>query len=350
MPPPRGGRAVAKALVAAAVVVFAVSTPRVGADGATLKLTGSVQGSGVVAARGGAISLTVIVKGARTCRFSSTPTVARFAGSVRCTSGKVVRRGTVPLNRKVARVIHLRVTVFGVHGRLALQAGVRQRGGVSTPTGSANVQPGSTTPPSASPPSVSPTTTSVSPTTTSSGWEVTVYVTPVEMFYGGPSSEVIGCLTVNCGYKNDTNDLGAYATSFVNRVKDEGAGRITVGPHTGMYLNWSAGVSDTGYWLDTAPRDSYGGVLTPFVSAAADGLARGTALRVTACGTNGDGSSANPTVCAKFEQSRWVIRDQFTPGLGGAKHIDLYIGEETQANFESTSPYWVTFENATISS
>ncbi len=180
------------------------------------------------------------------------------------------------------------------------------------------------------------------------GWELTVYVTAVEQYYTGAVENVIGCLSLNCDTTDDSYELGTFPEGFVNRVQDEGTGLITAGPQAGMYLNWSAGISTTGFWLDTAPRDSYGDPLIPFVSAAADGVPRGTEVRIVSCGTNQDGTSVDPTVCSRFEQSDWQIRDQFTPGLGGARHMDLYIGKETQANFEQESPYWITFEGATV--
>ena len=31
--------------------------------------------------------------------------------------------------------------------------------------------------------------------------------------------------------------------------------------------------------------------------------------------------------------ANWTITDEFTPGLGGSRHVDLYIGEETGPGF-----------------
>ena len=180
------------------------------------------------------------------------------------------------------------------------------------------------------------------------GWKITVYVTPVERYYGGSPREITGCLTVNCGYRNDDHDLGSYPVGFVRRVKDEGTGLITSGPQAGHYLDWSAGVSDSGYWLDTVARDSYGGALRPFVAAASDTLPRFTKVRVVGCGTNTDGTAVDRHACAVLRAGKWQILDQFTPGLGGSHHIDLYIGDETQPNFENTSPLWITWTGATL--
>src|SRR3954452_14806433 len=93
-----------------------------------------------------------------------------------------------------------------------------------------------------------------------SGWRTSVYYTAVESFHHDSKSTVKGCLDFDCTRRGK---IGNYPTSFIRAVKSEGTGRITSGPHAGMYLNWSF---DVGYWLDSAPRDSYGNALIPFVS------------------------------------------------------------------------------------
>lgn len=174
------------------------------------------------------------------------------------------------------------------------------------------------------------------------GWEVTVYYTAVESFHHGPAETVTGCPGYECS--NGRDGLGEYPADFVKAVHDEGAGRITSGPHAGRYLNWSAG---NGYWLDTAARDTNGRPLVPFVSAAADGLPNGTHVRVTGCGRQDDGSPVPPSVCQRLSAPVWQIRDAFTPGLGGPHHIDLYIGAETGPGF-TDQPIYVTLVGATI--
>jgi len=172
------------------------------------------------------------------------------------------------------------------------------------------------------------TTTSPSPTTSpgevgteSVGWQVTVYYTAVESFHSGQAKQVTGCPQLECQHGRD--DLGSYPKDFVQAVQDEGTGRITSGAHAGGYLNWS---SDTGYWLDTVPRNANGGTLEPFRSAAADGLAQGSRISLVRCGRTSEGTAVVPDVCAKLSGATWQITDAFTPGLGGDLHIDLYIG------------------------
>jgi hypothetical protein len=162
------------------------------------------------------------------------------------------------------------------------------------------------------------------------GWEVTVYYTAVEHFHDGPPRRVTGCLVLDCADGRD--HLGYYPSDFVDAVEFEGTGRLETGRYAGRYLNWS---HDVGFWVDDVPRDSSGGALVPFVSAAADPdvLPSGTSFQIVGCGTSDDGSPVLPAVCEKFTGPHWTIDDEFTPGLGGDRHVDLYVGEETSTTF-----------------
>jgi hypothetical protein len=170
----------------------------------------------------------------------------------------------------------------------------------------------------------------------SKGWLITVYYTAVENYHGGSSTEVYGCLDGAC--EAGKQSLGRYPVGFADAVRDEGTGRITNGPHTDRYLNWSYNI---GYWLGDAPLDSSGEPLEPFVSAAADRdvLAMGSRFSVVDCGTTESGEAPPSVVCAKISSSDWEIRDEFTPGLGGPRHVDLYIGEESGPEFKSAEWY-----------
>lgn len=170
------------------------------------------------------------------------------------------------------------------------------------------------------------------------GWRVTVYYTAVESYHRGPLVEVTGCPTADCTRGDEP--LGHYPHGFVSAVHDEGTGRITSGPHAGKYLNWS---HDVGYWLDSAPRDAHGRPLEPFRSAAADSLADGTKLRLVECGR---GDPVPTSVCDRLRDGQWEIRDRFTPGLGGGRHIDLYVGEETEPAFTTSGELYVSLHGA----
>jgi hypothetical protein len=166
---------------------------------------------------------------------------------------------------------------------------------------------------------------------------VTVYYTAVASLHTGDVERVLGCPSLECDGGSD--DLGSYPSSFVQAVRDEGTGRVA----SDRYVNWSV---DVGFWLDSAPRDSHGGVLEPWRSAAADPsvLAEGKRFTITKCGSADD---ATVEVCDRMRGARWTVRDEFTTGLGGEKHVDVYIGEETGPGF-TDSDWYTTLENASL--
>jgi hypothetical protein len=180
----------------------------------------------------------------------------------------------------------------------------------------------------------------------SNAYTITVYYTAVESFHTGAARSVRGSLTPEGAPGNDV--LGTWPTDFVQAVMDEGTGRITSGPHAGRYLNWS---HDIGYWLDAVPANAYGGRLVPFRTAAADlnVLPRGTRFRLVAPLVQDDGTPLDAASAGRFLAAEWEVEDQFTPGLGGANHLDLHIGEEDRAGFTETSPLYTTLANVRIS-
>lgn len=172
-----------------------------------------------------------------------------------------------------------------------------------------------------------------------SDWTVTAYYTAVESYHDGPRETVHGCTVIDCA-DSDTQ-LGDLPSDFVDAVRDEGTGRITSGSNAGAYLNWSY---NSGFWLDSQPRDAAGEILQPFRSAAADGLEPGTRLRLTDCGIFDLEATAT---CTKFQAAEWSIGDEFIPGANGPHHLDLYIGEETAADFPATTAFPL-FADATV--
>lgn len=179
--------------------------------------------------------------------------------------------------------------------------------------------------------------------TTDPGWLVTVYYTAVESYHDADDQvEVVGCLVLDCTRGDDA--LGRYPRSFAEAVKDEGTGRITSGRQAGRYINWA---STEGYWLDDLPRDQAGRALQPYRSAAADGVADGTRVRLVDCGRGYDGGPPSVAVCTALQAGEWEIRDAFTPGYGGERHIDLYIGEENVPDF-TRSEFFTSFDRAVL--
>jgi hypothetical protein len=175
---------------------------------------------------------------------------------------------------------------------------------------------------------------------TSAGWQITMYYSAVEAYHNGKPERVTGCPRLDCTGGKD--DLGTYPADFVAAVRTEGTGRT----RSGRYLNWSY---DVGFWLDTTPRDTDGNPLEPYVSAAADPdvLTHGTRFTVADCGRQDDGSAPPRPVCDALRRARWRIDDEFTPGLGGSRHIDVYIGPETGPGFTDSELY-VSLRSATL--
>ena len=178
----------------------------------------------------------------------------------------------------------------------------------------------------------------------SESYLITVYYTAVESFHTDAAQSVSGCLIRDCAFGNSL--IGSYPASFIKATKTEGTGRITSGTNAGKYLNWS---SDVGYWLDTIPSDGYGGALVPFRTAAADAIAlpKGTQFRLVGPLKLEDGSALDAGSANRFLAATWLINDQFTPGLGGALHLDVYIGEEDRVNFTNSAMY-TTLANVKI--
>ncbi|WP_322760863.1 substrate-binding domain-containing protein [Frankia sp. Cr2] len=244
-----------------------------------------------------------------------------------------------PANNDLAAVSASYATVFGKAGYICTHPLSADRGFLSLPTSGTGPRCGDKYGLGSAPPS--------SPQTggqTTGGWLITVYYTAVEGFHHGPPQQVRGCPRQECTFGAD--DLGTYPTDFVQAVRDEGAGRITSGTRAGTYLNWSY---DTGYWLDAIPADTAGHRLEPFQTAGADAatLGRGTRFTIASCGMALDGSPVDAAGCTRLRAATWTVRDEFTPGLGGDKHIDLYIGEEDRVNF-TASPLYLSGVGARI--
>jgi hypothetical protein len=180
---------------------------------------------------------------------------------------------------------------------------------------------------------------------TEPGWNLTVYYTAVESFHHGIDTKIRGCEEMGCERKRW---LGSFPKDFVQAVQDEGAGRITIGEHAGKYLCWS---KNDGYWIDTEPKDAEGGALIPWLSAAADPKVMnfGAQFKVEDCGRDDtDGSAISAKVCDQIKSATWKVMDRFEPGLGGERHLDLYIGEEDQPDFVASSPKVVSVKSAAI--
>jgi Bacterial Ig-like domain len=212
-----------------------------------------------------------------------------------------------------------------------------------------------------------------------SGIYMTTYYSPVESYH--PRS----CLKTIFGWVNKTPssgvelsgsrvELGTYPCRFVNRVANEGSGKrtnLSTGPSSASSmtaLNYSTeGMpgGGGGYWLDTCPRNSFGGCLQPMRSSAASsalvnggdmrpyvpGQQLGTEYVLKDCGTDPFNSDQpmNSTTCDWYKDagSPWLVDDEFSTDLvdPSTKQIDLYYGFEDRDNIQNTD-YIMDFKNA----
>lgn len=179
----------------------------------------------------------------------------------------------------------------------------------------------------------------------SGSYLVTVYYTAVESYHHGRLVTVRGNRSPE--ETSGGESLGDYPSDFVAAVESEGTGRLTTGAQAGRYLNWSY---DTGFWLDDIPANAYGAPLQPFQTAAADeaALPRGTRFRLQPPLRQDDGLPPEDSAARRLLETEWTVQDQFTPGLGGAHHLDLYIGEEDRPHFTESSPLYLTLEEVMI--
>jgi hypothetical protein len=170
------------------------------------------------------------------------------------------------------------------------------------------------------------------------GWEVTVYYSAVEHLHGGPIKKVNGCLHRGCETRLEY--IGYYPSDFVDAVEFLGSGLLEHGPHDGRYLNWSP---KEGFWVDLVPRDSAGGILVPFVSAAAPPavLGAGSTFEVADCGRRRDGSAVPKMTCDALSAPLWTVADEIDPepGVDEGQQVSLFVGDETAAVARGDNPY-----------
>lgn len=165
------------------------------------------------------------------------------------------------------------------------------------------------------------------------GWHLTVYYTPVESYHGPPTTSITDC---------GGGDLGRHSSDFLERVKTEGFGRMSAPVRTASYLGWNF---DSHCWFlagspvgaTDRPLRAWGSVAAPAT------VALGASVRVDSCGADVAGD-----VCVRVRGAAWVVDDRFSADSGEPRHLDLYVGEEDRAGFESQSPYYFEAHQATV--
>jgi hypothetical protein len=177
----------------------------------------------------------------------------------------------------------------------------------------------------------------------------TVYYTPVESYYPRKDLTTVRAWP-NVRTVSSKVRVGPLPAAFVRHTRAEGTGKITSGKYAGRFLNWSyeglgPNENQEGFWIDTCPRNAYGGCLKKRVTSAAVrslGIKRGTQFKLVTCGSE-KGSPA----CAYFKQGNWVVKDRFTTGIASDRQIDLYYGLQNFKGFRQ-SDYWITMRGAKI--
>ncbi|MFB8201800.1 hypothetical protein [Kitasatospora purpeofusca] len=161
---------------------------------------------------------------------------------------------------------------------------------------------------------------------TQDGYTLTVYFTPGQAYYHGPQH---GIHDRACAGQNlpDT-----YPADFLDRVGLEGFGKTVHGD----YLGWDF-TQHCYFVTDRAPVGSHENPLVPWQSVAANQLSPGTRLRILDCG-----QGLSPDTCARVKSANWHVDDLCSIGCDDAKHLDLYIGEQTGADIDDQDSYFVT--------
>ncbi|MFD7079012.1 hypothetical protein [Streptomyces sp. NPDC059918] len=158
------------------------------------------------------------------------------------------------------------------------------------------------------------------------GYTLTVYFTPGEAYFHGPQRSIHGQV---CAGQNLPDSFPA---DYLERVGLEGFGKTV----RGDYLGWDF---DRHCYFATRkpPVGSRENALAPWQSVAANHLSPGTRIRVTDCGPG-----LSDKICTRVKAAHWRVDDLCSIGCDTAKHLDLYIGEQTRADIEDEDFYFVT--------
>ncbi|MGW7313772.1 hypothetical protein [Streptomyces sp. NPDC054854] len=159
------------------------------------------------------------------------------------------------------------------------------------------------------------------------GYTLTVYFTPSEAYYDGPRRD-IGSRSCTGRHLPDTS----FPADYLERVGLEGFGKTA----RGNYLGWDFD-KHCYFSTSTPPVGSHENVLVPWQSVAANHLSPGTRIHVTDCGPG-----VSREICNRVKSAPWQVDDLCSIGCDNAKHLDLYIGEQTRADIEDEDFYFVT--------
>ncbi|MFD0355485.1 hypothetical protein ACFVHW_17375 [Streptomyces sp. NPDC127110] len=163
-------------------------------------------------------------------------------------------------------------------------------------------------------------------TASQGGYTLTVYFTPSEAHYRGPRRSIRDQACAGHHLPD------GFPADYLERVGLEGFGKTA----RGDYLGWDF---DRHCYFATSnpPVGSGDNALVPWQSVAANHLSPGTRIRVSDCGPGVSGR-----ICARVKSAHWRVDDLCSIGCDSAKHLDLYIGEQTRADIEDEDFYFVT--------
>ncbi|MFE0462900.1 hypothetical protein ACFW1A_26965 [Kitasatospora sp. NPDC058965] len=161
---------------------------------------------------------------------------------------------------------------------------------------------------------------------TQDGYTLTVYFTPSQAHYHGPERNIHDRA---CPGQNPPDTFPA---DFLDRVGLEGFGKTVHGD----YLGWDF-TQHCYFSTSTPPVGSHENPLVPWQSVAANHLSPGSRIRVLDCG-----QGLSPDTCSRVKSANWHVDDLCSIGCDDAKHLDLYIGEQTRADLEDQDSYFVT--------
>ncbi|MGF1426419.1 hypothetical protein [Kitasatospora sp. LaBMicrA B282] len=161
---------------------------------------------------------------------------------------------------------------------------------------------------------------------TQDGFTLTVYYTPGESFFHGPRRSI---RDQGCDGRSLSDD---HPGDYLDRVALEGYGRTVHGD----YLGWDF-TRHCYFSTSRPPVGSHDNPLVPWQSVAANHLAPGTRIHVLDCG-----QGLSPDTCARVKSANWQVDDLCSIGCDDAKHLDLYIGEQTERGLEDQESYFVT--------
>ncbi|MYT26417.1 hypothetical protein GTW69_40175 [Streptomyces sp. SID7760] len=159
-----------------------------------------------------------------------------------------------------------------------------------------------------------------------SGYTLTVYFTPSEAYYHGPRRSIRGQACAG------QSTPATFPADYLERVDLEGFGKTARGDYLGRDFDRKCY-----FTTGTPPLGSNDNPLVPWRSVAANHLSPGTEIRVTDCGP---GLTAE--ICTRVKAAHWRVDDLCSIGCDDAKHLDLYIGEQTRAAIEDEDFYFVT--------